>query len=112
VTLTFQASIGGDTYPPIIANSDKWKNVIWEVWSDKYLDETEFTYTIKAQVNGPGFFDPPVVWSSAQPEKVSVTKTLRMVTDISVVLPDVPADKLETVNQYIKANNAAVPVSP
>lgn len=108
VTLTFTATIGGDTYPPIIANSNKWKNVIWEVWSDKYLDETEFSYTIKAQVNGPGFFDPPVVWSSAQPEKVSVTKTLRMVADISVVLPEVPADKLETVNKYIQANNGAV----
>lgn len=112
VTLTFTPTIGGDTYPPIIANSERWKNVIWEVWSDKYLDATEFSYTIKCQVNGPGFFDQPVVWESTQPEVVKVTKTLRMVSDISVVLPTMPPEKADTVNGFIKANNTPVTVSP
>lgn len=112
VTVSITPTIGGDTYPPIVATNDKWKNVIWEVWSDKYLDETEFTYTVKCQVNGPGFFDTPVIFSSATPEKVPVTKTLRMVADVPLAMPPVPSDKLETVNGFIKANNVGVPVPP
>ncbi|CAM5244376.1 hypothetical protein STANM309S_05183 [Streptomyces tanashiensis] len=72
VLLQITPTIGDDTYAPIVVSSKNDMNVLWEVYSDKYGAETEFTYTMNVRVRGPRFFDPPVVFSTPEPVRVPV----------------------------------------
>lgn len=109
VLVTVTPTIGPDTYGPIVITGTNQKNALWEVYSDKYAQVEEFTYTVKVEVDGPGFFDPPVVFSGIAPTKVPVRQGLiKYIPLMSVDMPPVPADKLATVNDYVsKALSAA-----
>ena len=59
ITITLTATIGRRTDTLTITKANQ-KNILWEIFSDKYLNETQFTYTVQVEVAGPGFTDAPV----------------------------------------------------
>jgi hypothetical protein len=81
---------------------------LWEVYSDKYVLETEFTYTMTVIVDGPNFTDEPVIYSTAAPIKVPVAKgRINHVPQLHVPLPAAPADKVATISDYVNRAVAA-----
>ena len=48
------------------------KNILWEIFSDKYFDVTSFNYSIQVEVAGPSFTDEPVIWQHAEPVTVQL----------------------------------------
>jgi hypothetical protein len=108
ITVQITPTIGEDTYPAVVITRDTMKNALWEVYSDKYFDATEFRYAITVTVDGPEFTDDPVVYSSPEPVRVAVVKgMLTRLEHLDVTLPPVPADKKETVNRYVAAARQA-----
>lgn len=104
VTVTITPSIGGDTFLPIVVTKDNGKDALWEVFSDKYVREEEFTYTLEVQVDGPNFTDDSVVYASPEPITVEIPPGIATYNPkLNVRLPDVPDDQEELVNTYIKA---------
>ncbi|MEU6166868.1 hypothetical protein [Streptomyces tanashiensis] len=103
VLIQITPKIGPDTYGPFTVTSANEKNVLWEVYSDKYLRETEFTYTMDVRVRGPRFFDPPVVFSTPEPVRVPLREGLiKYIPQLITPLPQPPADKIETIDRYIR----------
>jgi hypothetical protein len=72
ISVTITPTIGPDTYPPIVVTNDNIKNAIWEVFSDKYVQESAFSYTMTVEVDGPNFIDDPVIYSTPEPVSVPV----------------------------------------
>ncbi|MGW5780960.1 hypothetical protein [Streptomyces sp. NPDC003863] len=104
VILQITPTIGEDTYAPIVVTSQNGMNVLWEVYSDKYGDETEFTYTMNVRVRGPHFFDPPVVFSTPEPVRVPLQPGLiKYIPQLVTPLPAPPEDKIETIERYVLA---------
>jgi hypothetical protein len=98
VTLTCKIGDRTDTLTMTKANQ---KNLLWEVYSDKYFDVEQISYTVEVTVSGPNFTDDPVVWSSS-PVTVKVPKgRIKYISPLKVALPPVPADKKEIVNTFI-----------
>src|SRR5262249_1051433 len=69
VTLTCTLASRKDTITVTKANQ---KNVIWEIFSDKYLNESSFQYDVQIEVVGPNFTDDPVQYGTAQPITVNL----------------------------------------
>ncbi|AEJ02770.1 hypothetical protein Nit79A3_3029 [Nitrosomonas sp. Is79A3] len=79
------------------------KNIIWEIFSDKYFNETAFTYELEVQVVGPDFTDPPVAYETKEPIKIDLpTGRIKYVNPVKLLLPPPPVDKIATINDYIK----------
>ena len=107
VTLTLTPTIGvrSDTLTITQANQ---KNVLWEIFSDKYTHETAFAYTLEVEVTGPGFTDDPVIYSTPAPVSVPLPSgRLKYVNPFKIALPAPPPDKVATINAYIKSALAA-----
>jgi hypothetical protein len=108
VLLQITPTIGQDTYAPIVVTSKNDMNVLWEVYSDKYGAETEFTYTMNVRVRGPRFFDPPVVFSTPEPVRVPVPPGLiKYIPQLITPIPEPPADQIETIDRYVLAATTA-----
>jgi hypothetical protein len=91
----------------ITVTSQNQKNVLWEVFSDKYFAETRFTYSVQVQVDGPSFTDDPILYASAAPVEVALPPgRVKYVNLVSLQLPEVPADKLAQINDYIRRYQA------
>lgn len=103
ITVEITPTIGADTYAPITITKDNEKNALWEIYSDKYVMEDHFTYTMTVTVVGPNFTDEVIVYSTPEPVKVPVAQGhIKYVPKSSVMLPDPPDDKLPLINDYIK----------
>ncbi|MEU7283649.1 hypothetical protein AB0A69_33520 [Streptomyces sp. NPDC045431] len=104
VLLEITPTIGQDTYAPLVVTSKNDMNVLWEVYSDKYGAETEFTYTMNVRVRGPRFFDRPVVFSTPEPVRVPVPAGLiKYIPQLITPIPEPPADQIETIDRYVLA---------
>lgn len=102
ITLTLTCTLGSrqDTITITRANQ---KNILWEIFSDKYLDQTSFQYTLQVEVTGPNFTDPPVQYGTTQPVTVPLpTGRIKYVSPFKLVLPTPTADQAATINNYIK----------
>lgn len=101
VTLTCKIGTRTDTFE---IDRTIQKNVIWEISSDKYINQTSATYEVEVTVVGTEFTDPPVVYKSAAPTKLEFSPVrLKYVNPAKILLPPAPADQVATVNKYIKA---------
>ncbi|MGH3378305.1 MAG: hypothetical protein ACRDP6_26640 [Actinoallomurus sp.] len=108
VSVSITPTIGPDTFPPISVTRDNQKNALWEVYSDKYVQASEFTYTMTVEVDGPNFTDEPVVYATAAPIKVAVPQGhIKYVPQLHTPLPSAPADKLAVINDYVNKSVAA-----
>lgn len=109
ISATVTATIGARTDTLVFTAANQ-KDVIWQIWSDKFLDETEFTYTITVDVAGGSFTDDPISWSMDAPKKVPLPAgRAKLIDPLKIVIPSVPADKREQVNSYIAAFPPFIP---
>jgi hypothetical protein len=102
ITMTLTCMLGNrrDTLTITRANQ---KNVIWEIFSDKYFDQTSFHYTLEVEVIGPDFTDEPVIFGTTRPIEVPLpTGRAKYVNPIKLALPPIPPDKVATINTYIR----------
>ncbi|WP_035804566.1 hypothetical protein [Kitasatospora mediocidica] len=107
VTMTLTTTLGSRTDTLTITRENQ-KNILWEIFSDKYINETSFTYTLQVEVTGPNFTDPPVTWQTDAPVTVALpTGRVKYVNPLKITLPPAPADKVDTINNYIKAFQAS-----
>ncbi|HWK47889.1 MAG TPA: hypothetical protein VNT30_24415 [Stellaceae bacterium] len=107
ITVTITPKIGTDTYSPIVVTSSNVKDAIWEIFSDKYALESEFSYTVQVQIDGPNFTDDPVIYSLPAPVVVPAIGPVKWLHMLPVQLPNVPADKKDIVNAYVKSATLA-----
>ncbi len=109
VTVTLIPTIEARTDSMLITK-DNQKNALWEIYSDKYEDVTEFTYTLEVEVTGPNFTDDPVIYKTPTPVSVPLTTgRLKYVNPLKLTLPSPPPDKVATINAYIKSALAPPP---
>jgi hypothetical protein len=79
-------------------------NIIWKIYSDKYIDTTSFTYDMLIEVTGEKFRDEPVMYGTFQPLKVDLPKGRVKYIDPQVLLLPQPTDEQSVViNNYIMA---------
>lgn len=103
ISATLRCTIGSRT-DTLTITAENQKDVIWEVFSDKYFGEEKFTYEMEMTVTGGGFTDDPVTWSTAGPVTIPLPEgRLKYVNPLKLPLPPIPADKRELVNSYIAA---------
>lgn len=103
ITVSMACTIGQRT-DTLTLTSESQLNTIWQIFSDKYFEETSFSYTLTVDVSGPGFTDEPVSWSTPAPVTVPLpTGRTKLLDPLKISLPPVPADKRDLVNSYIAA---------
>jgi len=107
ITLTVTLVLGGPAPAPtrtdtLTITSQNQRNILWEIWSDKYFGVTSFSYSIQVEVTGPDFTDNPVVWQHAEPVQVDIPAgRIKYLNPAVLSLPPCPANQVATVNQYI-----------
>ena len=102
VTLTLNLTLG-PRKDQITITSQNQRNIVWQIFSDKYFDQTSFSYTVQVQVQGPDFTDNPIQYQSAQPITVNVPQgRVKYNPLISLQLPPAPADQVAQINDYIR----------
>jgi hypothetical protein len=106
ISITLTCSIGSRKDTIVVTKSNQ-SNIIWEIFSDKYLNETSFKLDVQVEVSGSNFTDDPVVYSTSQPILVQLPGgRLKYVNPYIITLPKAPADLVNTINGYIKASQA------
>ncbi|MEV7544930.1 hypothetical protein [Streptomyces sp. NPDC089915] len=104
VVIQITPSIGEDTFAPIVITKDNVRNALFEVYSDKYVHETELRYTLDVEVNGPNFTDETVFYSTPQQVRVPLAEgRIKYIRQLFVPMPAAPPDKLDTINRYVLA---------
>jgi hypothetical protein len=101
VTLTLKLGARTDT---ITLTGQNQTNALWEIFSDKYVGETSFTYSVSVQVQGPDWTDNPITYASAQPITVGLPPgRVKYVPLLMLQLPPVPdAATAATITDYIR----------
>ncbi len=110
VTLVVNTTLGPRN-DSITITSVNQKSAIWEIFSDKYVGQTSFQYTVQVTVQGPNFTDNPIVYQSPQPVTVPLSPgRVKYNPLLPLQLPQAPPDQIAAINQYIlnyqKANPA------
>jgi len=101
ISVTIKCTIG-ERQDNLAITKNNYKNVFWEIFSDKYMNTTSYTYEIDVTVVGPNFTDPPVIWSNTTPIQAFLP-TGRLKYNYEVItIPTPPQDKIDTINRYIK----------
>ena len=112
ITLRVTMVLGGPAAPTrtdtLTVTSANQQNIRYQIWSDKYVNVDQFSYSIQVEVTGPDFTDNPVVWQHAAPVQVDIpVGRIKYLNPVVLTLPPCPADQVATVNQYIAATAAA-----
>jgi len=101
VTLVVNTTLGSRNDSITITSANQ-KSAIWEIFSDKYVGETSFQYTVQVTVQGPNFTDNPIVYQSDQPITVPLPPgRVKYNPLLSLQLPNAPADQVADINRYI-----------
>ena len=112
LTLTVTLKIGDRTDTLTVTKANQ-NNILWEIFSDKFFNESSFTYSIQVEVAGPSFTDNPVNYQHASPVTVPVPLgRIKYLNPFKLELPPCPDDQVATVNDYItRYQDAAAPVT-
>jgi hypothetical protein len=104
VTITLTCTLGRRTDTITITRATQ-KNILWEIFSDKYVNETSFKYTAQVEITGPNFTDNPVQYGTPQAVTVPLPAgRIKYVNPLKIVLPPPEsAADTATANEYIKA---------
>jgi hypothetical protein len=101
VTLVVSTTLGPRNDSITITNTNQ-KSALWEIFSDKYVGQTSFQYTVQVTVQGPNFTDNPIVYQSAAPITVPLPPSrVKYQPLLSLQLPDAPANQVAAINSYI-----------
>src|SRR5262249_19024141 len=68
------ACVIGECRHSFTIDAKNWRNVVWELYSDKYFDQTSFTYELSVAVGGVSFFDESIQWRTVNPIKVPLPR--------------------------------------
>ncbi len=101
IIVTITCKIGNRKDTLTVTNANQ-KNILWEIYSDKYLDQTSFQYQVQVDVSGPNFTDAPVQYQSDMITASLPTGRVKYINPLKVVLPVAPEDKVDVINDYIK----------
>ncbi|HTK05796.1 MAG TPA: hypothetical protein VL485_01385 [Ktedonobacteraceae bacterium] len=102
ITLTLTCMLGGRKDTLTITRATQ-KNILWEIFSDKYIGQTSFQYDLQVEVVGPDFTDDPATYGTPAPITVPLpTGRVKYVNPFKLVLPQVPPTLINTVNTYIR----------
>jgi hypothetical protein len=102
VSVNLTCTIGART-DSFTITKDNQKNIIWEIFSDKYLAATSFQYSLQVTVSGPSFTDPPVQYQTTSPVTVPLPPgRIKYLGTKLIALPAPSAADLATINDYIK----------
>ena len=85
------------------------RNVIWEIFSDKFVNTTQFTYQVQVEVAPPEtmFGAAAVLWQLPALVTVAIPAgRIKYINPYKIVLPAAPVDQLPTINSYIVAASA------
>ena len=104
ITLTLTCTIGTRTDTLTITRASQ-KNIVWEIFSDKYLNEQQFTYNVQVEVTGPNFTDTPVQYQTDKASTVPLAAgRSKYINPRTVVRPSpAMATDVDQVNAYLKA---------
>jgi hypothetical protein len=104
--MALTCTIGNRTNVFTISRSN-FKSIIWEIFSDKFVGETSFTYDLQVKVVGPQLSDDPVNFGTPTPVAVPLpTGRLKYLSPFVLQLPPVPPDKKDTIERFIAAGNS------
>jgi hypothetical protein len=107
ISILLKPTIGGRTDALTITRENQ-KNVLWEIFSDKFIDETGMSYELEVEITGPGFADDPITYGTGRPVTIALPQgRVKYVNPLKLTLPPVPADKVAQVNRYIAEYPAA-----
>jgi hypothetical protein len=102
ISMMLTCKIGSRT-DTLEINAKNQKDIIWEIFSDKYKDHTSFTYEVEVTVVGPNFTDDEIVFKSPAPVTVELpTGRVKNLGGIKLQIPNEPEDQVDTINKYIK----------
>jgi len=94
-----------DTFAITKLNQD---HIIWELFSDKYIDIGSFTYDILVEVTGESFRDEPVLYGTTEPVKVDLPGgRLKYIDPLLLQLPQPTAEQATIIHNYIMAVETA-----
>jgi hypothetical protein len=80
------------------------ENIVWELFSDKFVDATSFTYTLEVEVVGPNFTDVPIRFGTPVPVAVALpTGCDKYISPFALPLPPIPQDKRDAIKRLGKA---------
>jgi hypothetical protein len=103
VSITLVCVIG-EHRDVLTIDTNNWESVAWELYSDKYFDQTSFTYELSVAVAGIGFLDESIQWRTVSPVEVALPQgRMKSIDRYILPLPPPPANKIEAINQLIKA---------
>ena len=103
ITMTLTCTIG-DRKNVLTITKDNFKNVIWEIFSDKFMAATSFTYDLQVEVVGPNSTDDPVRFGTPSPIVAPLPPgRVKFIGALVLPLPPIPPDKIDTIKRYIRA---------
>jgi hypothetical protein len=80
------------------------RNITWEIFSDKYVDTSSFTYDILVEVTGESFRDEPIMYGTTEPVNVDLPKGRQKYIDPLILhLPQPTAEQANIIRNYIMA---------
>jgi hypothetical protein len=102
ITMTLTCTIGARKNVLTITKTN-FTNVIWEIFSDKFIAATSFTYDLQVEVVGPNFTDDPVKFGTPSPIVVPLpTGRVKYISPLILPLPPIPPDKIDTINRFVR----------
>ncbi len=111
ISATLTATIGQRT-DTIEINSANQKNILWEIFSDKFFQEDHFTYRLEITATGPNFTDDDVVWSTDADITVPLpVGRLKYLNPFKLSIPNEPPEMTAVIEDYIKRSKPA-PAAP
>jgi hypothetical protein len=106
ISITLTCSIGSRKDTIVVTKANQ-SNIIWQIFSDKYLNETSFKLDVQVEVSGANFTDDPAVYGTPQSIVVQLPGgRLKYVSPYIIALPKAPANLVDTINGYIMASQA------
>jgi hypothetical protein len=101
ITMTLTCSIGSRRNIFTIKRGNS-KDILWEIFSDKFVDATSFSYDLQIEVVGPNFDDEAIKWGTAAPIDVALPLgRFKYISPCIIPLPAVPPDKKDTIERFI-----------
>lgn len=77
--------------------------IVWDLVSNKYANETTFSYELHLTIEGPDFADDTIHWGTRVPATVDLPPgPLKDLGSVRLSLPNPRADQAAMINRYIK----------
>jgi hypothetical protein len=101
IGMTLTCTIGGRKNVLTITKHN-YRNIVWEIFSDKFTSATSFTYDLQVEVVGSDFNDVPVKFGTPAPVEVPLPSgSSKVICPFLLRLPPIPPEKVDTINRFL-----------